>query len=207
MKQTLNKRRRRREGFTLIEMLIVIAIILILMGMLLIGIGGVRAHARKVVARTEVEQIAAAWKHYYSEYNRWPDFSPESPPYALRPYAAIAPDQGGPLRILRGSACSNNPRRVPFMEFNRLNADDTPITPWANDALTDAEMIGVSDENYYYVVFDTDFDNRFEPLSPGDPIGWDNPYTNDIAESVIVWAVNQDREPGEEGYIIGSWTD
>lgn len=61
------------RGFTLIEILVVIAIIGILMA--LVGSAAYSAHQRAYVTRanTEAQQIATAFKSYWIAKNKWPD--------------------------------------------------------------------------------------------------------------------------------------
>src|SRR5262245_24665485 len=49
-----------RAGFTFIEILMVIAIIVVLMSLLLIGLGAINKRANAVQASTEISQMAAA---------------------------------------------------------------------------------------------------------------------------------------------------
>ena len=62
----------KRESFTLLEMLVVIAIIAILAALLLPAVNTVRIHAKKTKARDTVVQIANAWVAYYGEYRQFP---------------------------------------------------------------------------------------------------------------------------------------
>lgn len=71
MKTSLNYSRR-VHGFTLIEMLVVIAIIAILAGILLPAIGKVKAQAKVKLAKAEMNMIASAIKDYESSYDRYP---------------------------------------------------------------------------------------------------------------------------------------
>jgi prepilin-type N-terminal cleavage/methylation domain-containing protein len=188
-----------RRAFTLIEMLVVIAIIVVLMGLLLAGVSAVRAHARRVVAKTEVAHIAAAWRHYYSEYQRWPGMATDEVP--LRIEGPVAEVLGG------GVLGPDNPRRMRFCRFNRFNVSSNPISPWGHTELTDAET---DEDHYYYVMFDTDFNNVIE-ATVSDPAdrGWDAPLAEDVKDSVIVWTVNPDAEDdkADYSYIIGSWNE
>ena len=69
--------RRRPSGFTLIEVLVVIAIIAILAAILFPVFGKARANARKTTAMSNLKQIGVALSMYSADYdghlpNRWP---------------------------------------------------------------------------------------------------------------------------------------
>ncbi|MGD0349224.1 MAG: prepilin-type N-terminal cleavage/methylation domain-containing protein [Verrucomicrobiota bacterium] len=61
-----------RAGFTIVELLTVIAIIAILAAMLLPVLSAARKRAQKVQARLEIDQIAQAILKYDSDYGRFP---------------------------------------------------------------------------------------------------------------------------------------
>jgi prepilin-type N-terminal cleavage/methylation domain-containing protein len=65
-------RRTGASAFTLIELLTVIAIIAILMALLFPAIGSVRENAKKVQAKTDLQQIVTAVKAYNTEYGKYP---------------------------------------------------------------------------------------------------------------------------------------
>lgn len=184
-----------RRGFTLIEMLVVIAIIMVLAGLLLPAIGMARAFARKTTAKSEIENIAAAWMHYYGEYQRWPSFVTGESPIRIAGTAAAA--------ISAGSLTIDNPRRIKFMGFKRLNLSTNPVTPWANAEVTDSDT---PEKHYYYVMFDANFDNKIDATTSGPP-SWDMPTTGDVHQAVIVWTVNDDADEGGDKWIIGSWQE
>ena len=176
----------RHSAFSLIELLVAVAIIAILAGMLLASVALVRRHARKIVATTEVKGLETAWKNYYSTYRRWPTFAEESDSVAIADAVAA---------VLRGfdDAGTNNPKRIKFMEFNRLNAVTNPISPWGRTS-------EVSTNHYYYVKFDVNYDDVIDAGASAS-----DPPANAVRRKVIVWTINPDVDPEESGYVIGSW--
>ena len=66
------------RGFTLVELLTVIAIIAILMGLLFPAVASVRETAKKNQARNDCVGIVAAVKQYYAEYGKYPPIVVES---------------------------------------------------------------------------------------------------------------------------------
>ena len=63
---------RHQRGFTLIEMLVVIAIIAILAGLLIPAVIAAKNRAKVMKAKTEIEGLATAIKAYENEYSRMP---------------------------------------------------------------------------------------------------------------------------------------
>jgi prepilin-type N-terminal cleavage/methylation domain-containing protein len=64
--------RRPRAGFTIVELLTVIAIIAILAAMLLPVLAAAKTHAQKVQARLEIQNLVTAIEKYDSDYGRFP---------------------------------------------------------------------------------------------------------------------------------------
>lgn len=62
----------RREGFTLLEILVVISIIAVLAGLLLPGIQGAMINVRKTKALAAIRDIATGLKQYQVDYGRFP---------------------------------------------------------------------------------------------------------------------------------------
>ena len=65
------QRRKRQRGFSLIELLIVIAIILIILSVALPQMGKARMHAQEMAAIEELSTINKAEIQYYSEFNQY----------------------------------------------------------------------------------------------------------------------------------------
>ena len=72
MKNMLRSSRRPRAGFTLVELLVVIAIIAILAAMTLTALSGASTSAKKMKAKLEAQSIATAIEAYDSAYGRFP---------------------------------------------------------------------------------------------------------------------------------------
>ncbi len=62
----------RAGGFTLVELLIVIAIIAILIGLLFPAFKGVQDQAKRTQAKNDLTQIVTAVNAFYTEYGRYP---------------------------------------------------------------------------------------------------------------------------------------
>jgi prepilin-type N-terminal cleavage/methylation domain-containing protein len=60
------------RGFTLLELLVVITIIIILMGMLFPAFRGIQDQAKRTQAKNDLNQIVTAISAFYTEYGRYP---------------------------------------------------------------------------------------------------------------------------------------
>jgi prepilin-type N-terminal cleavage/methylation domain-containing protein len=179
---------RRGSAFTMVEMLVVVAIIGVLVALLLPAVKMVQRKARVASARAEAKNIEAAWRQYLAEYDRWPTSE------AIRVNAAVA------ALLADGAASSANPKRLRFMQpFRRVNASGSPVTPWADRGKPD----GSTPTNYfYYTAFDHDYDTFIRTAYPGCGVG--SVLTNTLQQRVIVWTFNPDAQPGDIA-VIGSW--
>lgn len=63
---------RRTSGFTLIEMLTVIAIISILAGMIFVVVSKAKKRAHIAKANAEVRELTRAWNAYWIAFEEWP---------------------------------------------------------------------------------------------------------------------------------------
>ena len=174
-----------RRGFSILEILAVVAIIAVLAGLILPAISMVRRRARRVVALSEVKNIEAAWKKYFTEYNRWPTNLTEDIPCALI---------GNRARILEGEAVDDaNNRRLPFVHFRKLDDDGNPVNAmWREGKL--------ATNHYFYMKFDLNYDNGI----PAGSLPYDPPETK-LQRQVLIWTFDTSRNSDDPGFIIGSW--
>ena len=131
---------RKSDGFTLIEVLVVIAIIGILMSLLFPAVQSALNAAKKAQAKNDVTQIANAIIAFDTEYGRLP--GDDGAPQQLT---------GSLLNALIGKNDTLNPRKIIFLEVQDFKRGKGGIKggvfvdPW---------------ENPYYVALDTDYDNQ-----------------------------------------------
>ena len=152
-----------RSAFTLIELLIVIAIIGILMSLLFPAVNSAIDAAKKAQAKNDAVQIATAVIGYETEYGRLPSTN------------AAAQDVGDNwLAALGGSnVASLNPRQIVFIELPNAKggkkgvSNGTWYDPWGAK---------------YQIMFDDNYDNTIP--SAGDTKGITG--TN-LRKKVAVW--------------------
>jgi len=156
-----------KSAFTLIELLIVIAIIGILMSLLFPAVNSAIDAARKAQAKNDVTQIATAVIAYETEYGKLP---------ATNDKTTVSGDW---LQALGGSnsGSSLNPRQIVFIELQTakkgksgLTNNNTFVDPWGGT---------------YQIAFDGDYDNTIPSAgkSPG-------AVATNLRKKVAVWNEN-----------------
>ena len=173
----------RTTAFTLIEMLVVIAIIAILMGLAFPAFQSVQNSAKRTQAKNDITQLVTAVNAFYTEYGRYP-----LPATATNPYVC-----GGSgtsckpvLDALRGLDATLNPRQIPF-----INVAD------AKDQTNSRNGIKTSNGQWYdpwgmpYALsIDADYNNEVaNPYSAG-------AGSNPIRYGVIAWSQGKDKGGG-----------
>ena len=169
MKTTPPRRFPLSRAFTLIELMVVIAIISILMGLLFPALTVVREQMRRAQARNDLDHIVAAVKHYQTEYGKDPSVAAAAGSGDVLVGDAEAKatiDNGALMDTLRAidrgpnERHSQNPRRIVFLE-GRTAGD--ALEPRAGFADKPESMKRGSFYDpwgrQYSVVIDTDFDN------------------------------------------------
>ncbi len=101
-----------KHAFTLIEMLVVIAIIGILMSLLIPALSGARHRARVTRARMEMNQIETAWISYRNDHRELPQ--------------GLTRMDSRAVQYLSG----DNDRGIAYMEFSNAQASGGFEDPW-----------------------------------------------------------------------------
>ena len=147
-----------RSGFTLIEMLVVIAIIAILAGLLFPAINRALETAKRNQAAADVRSIAAAITMFYSEYGYLPIPFSDQGTVADRDDdndgATLTPAESQRIiqvltAVPRGHNDNHqlNPRRKVFLSSPNFNEDGKFLDPW---------------DRQYIIKLDTNFDGVIE---------------------------------------------
>jgi len=187
-------------GFTLVELLVVVAIILILMSLLFPVIAKAKRKARRNAAQAEVRNIELAWRNYLQDYVRPPTNTPDDVgiPYFLIERRKV-PIKGAIADVLKGeNVQGDNPDHKRYMRFQFLNADGDPVNPWNSVRQYQQDV----DSLRYYVKFDFDFDGKIRRGQMGEP---HDPPNDEVATDVIVWTHNPSLPLNDPNRIIGSW--
>jgi len=138
------KRGASRKGFTLIELMVVIGIMLLIMSVLFPAFNHARRTAQRTRARTDIHTIQAAIVAYHREYNRYPmQTAAQAPAYTGASYKNL-------IDILKGSNVgNNNTRSIQFLEVSKGSHSDQygMVDPWGQlysiqvDARTDTVRV------------------------------------------------------------------
>jgi prepilin-type N-terminal cleavage/methylation domain-containing protein len=160
---------RKSSAFTLIELLIVIAIIGILMGLLFPAANGAMDAARKAQAKNDAVQIATAVTAYETEYGRLPGLSGSADESSKDVDLAF-------VQILTGQNTSDNPRGIVFLEVQEAKSKKSGtnstgfVDPWSNK---------------YKIALDGNYDNSLSISVP--KLSGTGSETVSLRKKIAVW--------------------
>lgn len=180
----------RRTGFTLVELLVVVAIIALLASVAIPGFGSIFKKMKREQARTLAVQLVNSVKGYYTEYSKYPlpaDFSG----------GEVTPMRTDEILTgaLMGTNLEMNPKRVKYLP------DLKPVQEGGGFGLKQSgEILTVVDpwSEEYYVIVDADYS--------GDIDNPDTTSTNTkLFQGVLVYSAGEDKDPSTWEDNISSW--
>ncbi|MDD4870370.1 MAG: prepilin-type N-terminal cleavage/methylation domain-containing protein [Kiritimatiellae bacterium] len=124
----------KKTGFTIIELLAVIAIIGILASLVIVGMKTARDKARITKAEAEVKQLAMAWKSYWLVFGQWP--------------GSLSGERDMDWSVMR-YLMGDNDRSLRFMEPNKRIQTEGFRDPWGNLYKVTFSQNPISESEYY----------------------------------------------------------
>jgi prepilin-type N-terminal cleavage/methylation domain-containing protein len=186
------KKNQRKNAFTLIELLTVIAIIGVLLAMLFPAIKSVMAKAEATKAQTSISGLATAFRAYYTEYGKWPISDVKGPEIydVTTPLYGIL--KGENINITVGTAIyQGNPRNIVFLEFKAADLVSPSINttnfvdPW---------------KQVYHCTFDVGYVNQVpDPFMAHNALPIPCPGPGCINAGFIVWSAGPDGQYDANG--------
>jgi len=211
-------------GFTLVELLTVIAIIAILMGLLFPAINIARNQARKAQARSDCSQISGAVKAYYTEYGKYPlgvnVVNPPNGDFLFGQQQGVSAGSGVSnfqlFDILRnidstgatqpGQPNQYNPRAIVFFDGKTATDSNNPRAGFVptNYSGGGTMKVGAFIDPWgceYFVAIDADYDSQLDgnQNAPRALPYADFAYPNNPKTGVGVFSVGQDQKLGTNG--------
>lgn len=136
-------RANRKTGFTLLEMLMVVSIMVLLLGMVGISVGAAVERARKSKAQAETAELIRAWKSYWKTYNKWPSTFPKDGDGVVQNLEM----EKKWMDILSGTDINENPKKLKFIDL--ASSEKGMLDPWGNRYMVYFNSTDISGVEYF----------------------------------------------------------
>ena len=177
------------KAFTLLELMIVIAIIAILGGLMVPAVQSVLERAKKVQAKSDLIQIVTVLNAFYTEYGRYPVPSGASGD-GYQSGGTTGTTAKDLLNALRGLDPIVNPRQIVFLSPPEDTTQTTPKGKIGSDGQFHDPW-----GNAYGISIDADYDDQVpNPYNPNTGAGPEK-----IRQGIIGWSVGKDAKLGKNG--------
>jgi len=174
---------RNRDAFTLLELIVVIAIIVVLAGLLFPAVQSILDRAKKVQAKNDLTQIVTAVNAFYTEYGRYPT----TVTGADASYGVGFTSSKVLFDELRAKTATLNTRQIVFISppedgsqanpKGKIGSDGQFHDPWGTA---------------YGISIDADYDNQV-PNRYGNNKG---AGPDPIRQGVVGWSLGKDQTKG-----------
>ena len=199
----------RLHAFTLIEMLVVIAIIAILIGLAFPVFQSVQNSAKRTQAKNDITQLVTAVNAFYTEYGRYP-LTPATS--ADTTYSAGSTNKL--LNELRNVGAAENARGITFITPPDAKDENKPRSGIASKDVTVSGIAIKGGElvdpwgTPYNVRVDTDYDNFVDnPYSSNAGTAKNPAGTLAVQAGVIVWSLGKNQAGGSGDKNLGDNKD
>ncbi len=181
-----------RRGFTLVELLVVIAVIAVLVALLLPAIGAVQRSLRKNATKARYADYRLAYENYRADYGYYPSLGASGSVVKLFQNNEIFLEtltgrkiDGQPLTA--GSAAAKaNPRRYSYLSLSP-EALAPPGSPYAG------QLVDAFDNPHIVVVIDRDRNGVIEGADLADIPARDRPAS--LPAGVVFYSSNAENHP------------
>ncbi len=190
--QSVLFRCRRKQAFTLVELLVVLAIIAMLAGIAFPSFGAIMRKMKREQGRQMAQQVVNAIKAYQTEYSKYP-----VPPGS----------EGGELEAMRtdeilvgtllGTNLDMNPKKIQYLP------DLKPVEQGKGPGLfTNGDQASLVDPwgEEYYLHMDLDYDGKIENPNP-------ESTATTVFQGILVYSSGEDKDSATWEDNVTTWSN